>query len=101
MSDTKRSTQRHGPLYLQTRPGKGDVFQVGHSAPDSSGLVLPLDIYQVCTQQSSFNASLQHIYHVYRLQLYKILQLSPRQKTLIPAVGADLKLIDSNDIRNT
>jgi len=54
------SAEWNRPIYLQTRAGKRDVFQVGDTMSGTAILVLPVDVDQIRTEHSGFNTAIQH-----------------------------------------
>jgi hypothetical protein len=58
--DADGGAQRNRALYLKARARKRNVFQIGDAPAVAVILVPPLDIHQIRTQHSGFNAPVQH-----------------------------------------
>jgi len=56
----QRCTKRNRPVDLEARPRKGDVLKIRDTAAGASALVSPLNVDQIRTQHSGFNAAIHH-----------------------------------------
>ena len=61
IGDLDYGVDRDGYFHLEARPRKRDILQVGQGSPDSSRLILPLNIDEVCTKHPRFSAPIHHI----------------------------------------
>jgi hypothetical protein len=60
IANAKIGLQRDRLIELETRSRKRDVFQISHTLADAPGLVLPLDVHHIRTQQPGLYTPVEH-----------------------------------------